>query len=471
MATSMTAGNRTTSSFRCTITGLQYPYNSTYYGDVAWYKNRTASGSTYAQNQSLSQTFSGYSAGTMYDVSAKIWWKDPDGNGAGAGWVTIGGSGTYYTWQTKCETPKYSSSSKTSTSITVTFGSVTGAGSYQIYCYTTNTYKDGRTATFTGLDPDTTYKFRCKAFSTSVSDADSAWSGDTSITTEAGVPPTPSSDVRITSRIEGGFNLSWGSSSTATSYDLAYKYSYDSTFTVVNVSGTTYQLSGRNCGVQHDFKVRAKNSAGSSSYTGVTYGTTNPRSPTIALSAKTADTIDLSIGNMDGNWDYVLVWRDDNQSNNKKLTQTDWNNGERIVTFSGLNQGQTYNFKAQAVFNWNSTDLWSYYIREVNVTTSSRPASFSWDTQKTSGATCNLTASEWNRLTVKINEFRAYKNLSSYSFTTASAGNVFTAAIFNQARNAISAMNTSGLPGTKSTGDYVNASDLNALRDTLNAIT
>lgn len=467
----MTAGSRTTSSFRCTISGLSYPYNSTYYGDVAWYKNRTASGSTYSQNQSLSQTFSGYSAGTMYDVSAKIWWKDPDGNGAGAGWVTIGGSGAYFSFQTKCATPSYSSSSKTSTSVTVTFNSVTGADSYQIYCYTTDTYKSGRTATFSGLTPNTTYKFRCKAFATSVSDADSAWSGDTSITTDAGVPSTPSGDVSITSRIEGGLNLSWGSSSTATSYDLAYKYSYDSSFTVVNVSGTTYQLTGRNCGVQHDFKVRANNSAGSSSYTGVTNGTTAPRSPTIALSVKTADTIDLTIGNMDGNWDYVKVWKDGNSSDYKDLTHTAWDSGQRVVTFTGLNQGQTYNFKAQGYFYYNSTDLWSAYIREVNVTTNSRPSNFSWDTSKVSGATFNLTASEWNRLAAKINEFRSFKGLSSYSFTTVSAGNTFTATIFNQARNAISSMSTSGLPGTKSAGNTVKASELNALRDTLNAIT
>jgi hypothetical protein len=276
--------------------------------------------------------------------------------------------------------------------------------------------------------------------------------------------------VFISSRVEGGFNLYWGSSSTATSYDLAYKYSYDSSYTVVNVSGTTYQLTGRNCGVQHDFKVRANNSAGSSSYTGLTYGTTAPRSPTIALSAKTADAIDLTIGNMDGNWDYVKVWKDGNSSDYKNLTHTAWDSGQRTVTFTGLNQGQTYNFKAQGYFYYNSADLWSAYIREVNVTTTSRPSTFSWTTAKTVGGTFNLTAIEWNRLTSKINEFRAYKGLSSYSFTTVSAGNIFTAAIFTQARNAIAAMSTSGLPGTKSTGDYVNASDLNALRDTLNAI-
>ena len=466
----MSCGSRTTSSFRCTISGLSYPYNSTYYGDVAWYKNRTASGSTYAQNQSLSQTFSGYSAGATNDVSAKIWWKDPDNGGAAAGWVTVGGSGTYYTWQTKCATPSYSSSSKTASSITVNFGSVTGAGSYQIYCYTTDAYKDGRSATFSGLSANTTYKFRCKAFATSVSDADSAWSSDMSITTDAGVPSTPSGEVSITSRIEGGFNLSWNSSSNATGYTLAYKYSYGS-FTTVNVSGTTYQLSGRLCGVQHTFKVLATNSAGSSSYTSESVGTTAPRSPTIALSAKTSDTIDLTIGNMDGNWDYVKVWKDNNSSSYVNLTKSQWDSGQRIVTFSGLNQGQTYNFKAQGYFYYNSTDLWSYSIREVNVTTNSRPSNFSWDTSKNSGSDFNLTASEWNRLTSKINGFRVYKGFSSYSFTTASTGANFTATIFNQARNAIADMRTTGLPGIKSAGNTVTASDLNALRDTLNAIT
>lgn len=466
----MSCGSRTTSSFRCTISGLSYPYNSTYYGDVAWYKNRTASGSTFAQNQSLSQTFSGYSAGATNDVSAKIWWKDPDNGGAAAGWVTIGGSGTYYTWQTKCATPSYSSSSKTASSITVNFNSVTGAESYQIYCYTTDTYKSGRSATFTGLNPDTTYKFRCKAFATSVSDADSAWSSDTSITTDAGVPSTPSGYVSITSRIEGGVNLSWNSSSGATGYTLAYKYSYESSFSTVNVTGTTYQLTGRACGVEHIFKVRANNAQGSSSYTAESLGTTLPRSPTVSSPAQGPHEIDAEIGNMDGNWEYVLVWIE-SVSQEQTLYKTDWDSGQRRVTFTGLNQGHSYNIKAQAYFHYNGTDFWSYSIRETNATTTSRPSNFGWDTSKSSGSNFNLTASEWNRLTSKINEFRAYKGLSSYSFTTASTGANFTATIFNQARNAIADMNTSSLPGTTGTGSTVNASNLNALRDTLNAIT
>lgn len=470
MATSLKCDSRTTSSLRVSIQGLSYPYNSTYYGDVAWYKGTSASGTTYAQNQSLSQTFSGYSPGTSYSVCAKIWWKDPDGNGAAAGWVQIGG--TYYTFQTQCATPSFSSSSNvTASSITVTFNSVTGASQYEIVCSNgSSSVGSSRTATFNNLSPNTQYGFKCRALASTGSAADSAFSSYSYVTT-VGPPATPNGEVSISRRIEGGFDLTWPSSSNATGYDLAYKYSYDSSFTTVSVNGTSYTLSGRACGVQHSFKVRAKNSSGTSSYTAESIGTTAPRSPTVSNPATTSDTIDIEIGNMDGNWDYVLVWKNSNQSDSKKLYQTDWNSGQRRVTFTGLSQGVSYNFKAQSVFNWNSTDLWSYSIREINVTTTSRPANFSWDSSKSAGSDFNLTASEWNRLTSRINDFRRYKGLSNYSFTTASTGATFTATIFNQARNAIADMRTMGLPGTKSAGNTITASDLNALRDTLNAIT
>jgi len=469
MAASLSCDSRTTNSLRCAINGLSYPYNSINYGDVAWYKGTSVSGTPVAQNQSLTYTYTGYSAGTNYDVCAKIWWKDPNNGGAGAGWIQIGG--TYYTFQTQCATPSFSSySNVTSSSITVTFNSVTGASQYEIVCSNGSSSIGSRTATFNNLSANTQYGFKCRALASSGSPADSAFSSYSYVTTAAGVPPVPSADVYINSRIEGGFNLAWGSSSGATSYDLAYKYTYDSSFTVVNVSGMTYQLTGRNCGVQHTFKVRAKNAAGSSGYTGETLGTTLPRSPTIALSAKTTDTIDLSIGNMDGNFDYVKVWKDSNASDYKNLTKAQWDSGQRVVTFTGLNQGQTYNFKAQSYFFWNSADLWSYYTREVNVTTNSRPGNFAWDTAKTSGGTFNLTAAEWNRLTAKINEFRSYKGLSIYSFTSASVGASFTATMFNQARSAISSMN-SDVPSSKNSGGIVYANDLNWLRDALNAVT
>lgn len=100
-----------------------------------------------------------------------------------------------------------------------------------------------------------------------------------------------------------------------------------------------------------------------------------------------------------------------------------------------------------------------------------RPSNFSWTYAKTKGGSFNLTATEWNNLTARINAFRAYKGLSNYSFTYAYKGDDFTAAMYNQAVNAIKGISGYGsYLSTVSKGDTVTAAGLNLLRDELNAI-
>lgn len=101
----------------------------------------------------------------------------------------------------------------------------------------------------------------------------------------------------------------------------------------------------------------------------------------------------------------------------------------------------------------------------------SRPTNFSWTYAKTQGQAFNLTAAEWNSFTSKINEFRRYKGLSDYSFTYAYKGNTFTAAMYNQARRAIQAVDGYGtyIP-TVSAGDNITAYAMNVLVSELNSI-
>lgn len=101
----------------------------------------------------------------------------------------------------------------------------------------------------------------------------------------------------------------------------------------------------------------------------------------------------------------------------------------------------------------------------------SRPSNFSWTYAKTQGQAFNLTATEWNSFTSKINEFRRYKGLSNYSFTYAYKGDTFTAAMYNQARKAIQAVDGYGtyIP-TVSAGDNITAYAMNVLVSELNSI-
>lgn len=100
-----------------------------------------------------------------------------------------------------------------------------------------------------------------------------------------------------------------------------------------------------------------------------------------------------------------------------------------------------------------------------------RPSNFSWTYAKVQGGTFNLTATEWNNFTSRINAFREYKKLSDYSFTRAYSGNNFTAAMYNQARIAIQAISGYGtyIP-TVTKGQQITAYMMNVLVSELNSI-
>lgn len=106
-----------------------------------------------------------------------------------------------------------------------------------------------------------------------------------------------------------------------------------------------------------------------------------------------------------------------------------------------------------------------------------RPSNFSWTYAKVQGGTFNLTATEWNNFTSRINAFRNYwddahgTSLSDYSFTRAYSGNNFTAAMYNQARIAIQAMSGYGtyIP-TVTKGQQITAYMMNVLVSELNSI-
>ena len=101
-----------------------------------------------------------------------------------------------------------------------------------------------------------------------------------------------------------------------------------------------------------------------------------------------------------------------------------------------------------------------------------RPSNWSWWSTISSGSTVAITASEWNSFCSRINEFREYKGLTEYYFTSAYKGNPITAAMANQLVYAIDAIPGHGtLPGVVSSGSKMYASFFITLRNALNAIT
>lgn len=180
-------------------------------------------------------------------------------------------------------------------------------------------------------------------------------------------PSTPSSGVSA-SRITGGFNLSWGSSTNATSYELYYTWhggAYSNTIT--GISGTSYSLTGLLYGTTYNFQVRARNSYGVSSYTTANPATTMPKIPTVSKGTVSSNSITINITGMEGNYTGVRVYIYNNSG-----TQLNYDNATSVATFTGLTPNTTYQFDARAYFNVTSSDTtWSNYSNRITVTTPS----------------------------------------------------------------------------------------------------
>ena len=146
--------------------------------------------------------------------------------------------------------------------------------------------------------------------------------------------------------------------------------------------------------------------------------------------------------------------------------------GSSPVTVSGLDPGTTYYFW---IVNKAGTD--SKTSNTVSGETKAQIAAFAWTSDDASyiaagKAVTYLTAASWNRLTAKINEVRDARGYGSISFTTAYAGQTITAAIYNEAANAIGNLAGAGSVSTVSEGTKLEATyfanSYSALKEALN---
>jgi subtilisin len=122
----------------------------------------------------------------------------------------------------------------------------------------------------------------------------------------------------------------------------------------------------------------------------------------------------------------------------------------------------------------------------INITdTPPRPTNWAWSYTIASGQNVAsvvgkdifiMSHTEWNNFTARINQFRLYKGLSSYSFTSVSSGLNLTTTIINQALTSIRDMSAhftggNSVPSNRQTGDNILiASYYTNMRDALNSI-
>lgn len=135
-----------------------------------------------------------------------------------------------------------------------------------------------------------------------------------------------------------------------------------------------------------------------------------------------------------------------------------------IKRFDGLTPGTAYAANVR-----QNHGLW--IGREEFVTPALRPSNWEWESTIAAGEPIRLTAGEWNGFCGRINEFRKYKGMSAYSFTTVSPGDAISAATVNEARSAINGISGHGtLPSAAVKGGSITAAFFLGLRDALNNV-
>ena len=137
-----------------------------------------------------------------------------------------------------------------------------------------------------------------------------------------------------------------------------------------------------------------------------------------------------------------------------------------VRTFSGLQPNTSYTANVSVDGAWLGATTFT-----TAKSGSTRPSDWSWQSTIGSGKTVKISASEWNNFCSRINAFRTYKGLSSYSFTSATQGADISAAIVNQAWTAINAISGHGtMPSKAVSGGPMYASFFTGLASALNAI-
>jgi hypothetical protein len=153
-----------------------------------------------------------------------------------------------------------------------------------------------------------------------------------------------------------------------------------------------------------------------------------------------------------------------------------------LDSVSGSPSAPSYNGSYVGQTDSTSTSGTANYSGDVPLKDSggggSRPSNWTWSSLVSASSTYELggvlradvvSATEWNSFCARINEFRAFKNLGNYNFSTVVSKTSLSDTIYEEARLAISSMTT--VPASVSTGEKGVNSKILALSNALNSIT
>lgn len=318
--------------------------------------------------------------------------------------------------------------------------------------------------TFTSLNSGTGYNFRVRIVNGSNLAELASTTTYASTTSPPVAPPTPTG-LSATAVSQSGVYLSWNGVSNVSYYELSIGYPLYQTQYIY--SQTYFTWTGLSPATQYGWQVKAVGTNGlSSNYSSMVYATTNSPPVTaiptgFSMSATSSSSITASWNGVYGASMYEFaIYSPTSHSGTTTSTSR---------AISGLAADTQYYGYVRAYSSEGGWSGWSSY--SIARTKKGRPGNFAWTYAKTSGGSFNLYATEWNALFNRINDFRTYKDLATTGYTSAYSSYAFTSVQYNEARNAIYAMNPSTtIPPWRGSAEIIYASEINRLRDALNSI-
>lgn len=293
------------------------------------------------------------------------------------------------------------------------------------------------------------------------------------VTTKAAIvyPPSDVTGLKVTDRSPTSISLSWDHSSGADGYYIS-RTGGNASYTVANYATFT----GLNYNTSYTFYVQATNSGGSSGGANISATTLPnpnppPAAPSITLSDKTTSSATLALYSAGATY-YSMEYKLSTSS-----TWIVWSSYDYSpITVTGLTSGQTYHFRARA---YNAGGYGNYSTTLTVSIGAVKPINWEWNFTNpnlftlTNKVAVIVDATQWNKFTAKINEFRIFKlgAGNNYNFTPANTTmtNTSVTSCINQAAIAINDMVTNKLPINYS-GVTITKDIFNTMATRLNSI-
>lgn len=273
----------------------------------------------------------------------------------------------WLTGRTKPATPgNLRQTGATTTSITASWNSVTGATLYRLDPLGLDTSTStGITQTRSSLSPGTTYSLRIRAENPIINSTGGAgsYSSYVSMTT---LPVAPNAPI-ASSITHTAVSLSWNSVTGATSYEVQRQTNGGAWSTVRTQSGTSWTSTGLSPDTSYGYRVRAISGGGAGDYSGITTISTVPLPLTPT---------GLASSGVQG-YQATLTWDDMSASGAVSYTlqrlsstgslQTSWQTASLTITDTSILPGGGYQYRVRSESSLGGSSEYSAIVT-VNAT-------------------------------------------------------------------------------------------------------